>query len=63
MKETSSSLSRAMATDLKAVISAIDLQSKLLGLIVQKHEVQALTEDQARAKYRELTGKDWEAAK
>lgn len=33
--------------DLKAAVSAIDLQAKLLGLVVQKHEVQ-MTEEEAR---------------
>lgn len=44
--------------DLKAAVAALSEQAKLLGLVVTKHEVQ-LTEEQARAKYRELTGKDW----
>lgn len=45
----------------RTAVAAIETQAKLLGLITQKHEVQSLTEEQARAKYRELTGKDWGA--
>ncbi len=44
--------------DLKAAIAAIEAQSKLLGLVVQKHEV-SYTEEQAREKFKQLTGKDW----
>lgn len=44
--------------DLKSAIAAIETQSKLLGLVVQKHEVQ-YTEEQARERYRQLTGNEW----
>jgi hypothetical protein len=47
--------------DLKSAVSAIAEQAKLLGLVVTKHEV-AMSEEQARAKYRELTGQDWGSA-
>lgn len=46
------------APDLRAAVAAIDTQARLLGLVVQKHEV-SMTEDEARAKYRELTGQEW----
>jgi transposase-like protein len=45
--------------DLKAAVSAIAEQAKLLGLVVTKTQEIPLSEDQARAKYRELTGQDW----
>lgn len=44
--------------ELKTAVSAVAEQAKLLGLVIQKHEV-AMTEEQARAKFRELTGVDW----
>lgn len=56
-------VSRALSADkpdYRAAVSAVDTHARLLGLVVQKHEV-AMTEEQARAKYRELTGQDWPA--
>lgn len=47
--------------ELKAVVAAVAEQAKLLGLIVQKHDVQ-LSEEQAKARYREITGIEWSAA-
>lgn len=46
------------APDLRAAVSAVSEQAKLLGLVVQRHEVQ-MTEQQAREKYEELTGRKW----
>ena len=51
-------VSKGMRGDLRAVVSAVAEEGKLLGLVIQKHEVQ-MTEEQAREKYRQLTGHDW----
>ena len=51
----------AMNTDLKAAISAIDTQAKLLGLMVQKHEVKSdlstLTDEQIEQRAKALVAK------
>jgi hypothetical protein len=54
----------AMKTfELKAAVSAVAEQAKLLGLIVQKTQEVPMSEDQARAKYLELTGREWSEGK
>lgn len=45
--------------DLKSAVAAVAEQAKILGLIVTRTQDVPLTEEQARAKYRELTGKEW----
>lgn len=47
------------APDLRAAVAAIDEQARLLGLIVHKTQEVPMNEDQARAKYLELTGLEW----
>lgn len=47
------------APSLDAAVNAVRTHAQLLGLIVQKTQDVPITEEQARAKFRELTGKDW----